>query len=126
MQRYEAKVALENAREVFDRKRKTCPPKRLPINWMRYTSADRCIEEWYQEITAATGRDVTLDTSACTRLRNMPYENRHMYLRRLTDAVMVRNVRCPSAYFIDLLHADEYRSDYPWDIYRRPWIVPEC
>ena len=110
--RYEAKVALENARDGIDRKRTTCSPERLPINWMRYTGANRCITEWCQELSAATGTEITLDKNAVLRLEKMPYENTHTYLRRLTEAIMARDVICPSAYLIGFLRTDEYRADY--------------
>ena len=121
----EINIALENARERIDSRRTTYHPENLPIEWMRYVETDACIAEWSRELSAATGRAILLDVNACARLQTMTYENLHMYLRGLTDELTTRDVRCPSVYLLGLLRGDDYRSDWPWKIYRRPWITPE-
>ena len=121
----EASWALERAMERTDRRRTRCPPEDLPTNWMRYADASQSITAWCIDLTAATGTEIRLDQNASNRLEMMPYENRHTYLRRLAEAVIKRNVICPSAYLIGMLHSDRFRTDYPWEIYRRPWILPE-
>ena len=125
MQTSELKLAREHSREIQHSRRANCPPDLLPIEWMRFAEADACIAEWCRELSEATFTDITLDDDARARLQNMAYKNRHAYLRRLTEAIIARNVRCPSAYLIVLLKGDDYRSDWPWEIYRRPWAMPE-
>ena len=92
---------------------------------MRYADASQSMTAWCIDLTAATGTDIGLDQNARRRLEMMPYENRHTYLRRLAEAIVKRTVICPSAYLIGMLHRDRFRTDYPWEIYRRPWILPE-
>ena len=92
---------------------------------MRFSDATTSIDAWCTDLSVATGRVITLDQNARKRLGMMPYENRHTYLRRFAENILSADVVCPSGYLIGMLHRDRFRTDYPWEIYRRPWIMPE-